>query len=192
MPLPKNFEIPDRVAERAYTNATVDEDGCRISNYSVASHGYAQIGWQIGNGKRRGTTAHRAAWVHVNGQIPDGMTVDHLCKKPRCVNVDHLRLLSNFENARRTAGRDWPVGECINGHPNSELAFPEGGKAYCRPCARDSKNRYDQENPEKVRDSRRAWAERNPDYKREYYKRNRDTILAKEAERYARKKREGQ
>lgn len=38
--------VPERVAQRAYERVDVDENGCWISRYSVASHGYAQIGWQ--------------------------------------------------------------------------------------------------------------------------------------------------
>lgn len=119
--------VPERVAERAYGHVDVNEDGCWISRYSVASHGYAQIGWSLPEGSRHGkarTTmvlAHRASWVHVNGQVPLGMTLDHVCKARRCVNPDHLRLLPNFENARRVSGMDWPMGQCANGHPNSLL-----------------------------------------------------------------------
>jgi len=87
------------------------------------------------------TTAHRAAWVAVHGQIPEGMTVDHICKVRRCVNVRHLRLLSNFENARRTNGNDWPLGECVNGHPNSELR-KRGAKWVCGICAAEWQRRY--------------------------------------------------
>lgn len=114
--------------------------GCHVSTYSVAGHGYAQIGWHTKGDKRRGTTAHRAAWVAATGkQIPDGMVVDHLCKNRRCVNVEHLRVLSNFDNARRTYGRDWPLGdgECINGHPASSYA-PRAktthSNGFCREC----------------------------------------------------------
>lgn len=110
--------IPERVAIRAATSYIVAPSGCYISTYSVASHGYAQIGWNE-DGERFATTAHRAAFVQVSGaQIPDGMTVDHTCKVRPCVRGDHLRLLTNYENARRTFGRDWPLGQCINGHSN--------------------------------------------------------------------------
>lgn len=112
--------VPPRVAERAYTRKIVDDNGCWISTYSTASHGYSQIGWQDG-GKRWMVLGHRAAWVHVNGQVPLGLTIDHLCKQRRCVNPDHMRLLPNYENARRTKGRDWPIGYCINGHESSHL-----------------------------------------------------------------------
>ncbi|WP_084844898.1 HNH endonuclease signature motif containing protein [Prescottella equi] len=135
--------IPDRVAQRALTHSDLDPHGCRISRYSVASHGYAQIGWNDLNGRRCGTTAHRAAWVAVNGQIPEGMTVDHTCKQRRCVNPAHLRLLTNYENARRTSGRDWPIGECANGHSNSNLRVVDGGRhVKCGICNDESKRRY--------------------------------------------------
>lgn len=126
--------IPDRVAERASTRFNENVDGCYISTYSVGSHGYAQIGWNH-KGQTQTVTAHRAAWVHANGtQIPVGMTIDHLCAERRCVNPNHLRLLTNFENARRTFGRDWPVGECANGHPNSRLVQNSRGRWECVDC----------------------------------------------------------
>lgn len=129
------IEIPDRVALRALRRFAVDESGCHVSTYSVGSHGYAQIGWHDADrGQRVMVGAHRAAWSAVYGQVPDGMTIDHLCKNRRCVNVAHLRLMSNFENARRTDGQDWPVGTCVNGHPN-ELLVKRGSKLVCSVCA---------------------------------------------------------
>ena len=133
--LPKTpLVIPQRVAARAATRFTRDEAGCYVSTYSVGSHGYAQIGWSEHGGTRT-VTAHRAAWVHAHGtQIPEGMTIDHLCKNSRCVNPNHLRLLSNYENARRTNGRDWPIGECINGQPNAYLKVFDKGRVHCALC----------------------------------------------------------
>lgn len=129
--------VPDRVAERAYTNVDKQADGCWISRYSVASHGYSQIGWQT-KASRHVILGHRASWVHVNGQMPLGMTLDHVCKTRRCVNPEHLRMLPNYENARRVDGADWPIGFCKRGHPNSELreyAFGRGTKTLeCRVC----------------------------------------------------------
>lgn len=112
--------IPPRVAERAYTSVEKRDDGCWISTYSVASHGYSQIGWQ-NRGARHVVLGHRAAWVHANGQVPLGMTLDHICKERRCVNPNHLRMLPNFENARRTNGMDWGIGACANGHSAEHL-----------------------------------------------------------------------
>lgn len=112
--------IPERVALRAFERVEVNEVGCWISAYSAGSHGYAQIGWRA-DGKRHMVLAHRAAWVHAHGQLPLGMTLDHTCKVKTCVNPSHLRMLPNFENARRIDGLDWPMGQCANGHPNSSL-----------------------------------------------------------------------
>ncbi|WP_394355602.1 HNH endonuclease signature motif containing protein [Pseudoclavibacter albus] len=94
--------------------------------------------------------AHRAAWEHVHGQVPCGMTLDHICKQRVCVNPEHLRLMSNFENARRTSGYDWPIGQCKYGHPSSEMRVRRNGrasdgtqrfKAVCRLC--DSQRQRD-------------------------------------------------
>ena len=128
--------IPQRVAERAATRCVRDANGCLVSTYSTASHGYAQTGWQDQSG-RHVVLCHRAAWVHHHGmQIPDGMTIDHLCKNRQCVNPDHLRLLSNFKNARRTNGDDWPLGVCKHGHPNARLKRKKSGRWECQDCRR--------------------------------------------------------
>ena len=130
--------IPDRVAKRAFERWAETESGCRISTYSVQSRGYAQIGWYDSDlGKTNGTTAHRAAWVHINGQVPEGMDVDHtfVCDR-RCVNVSHLRLLTIAQNRQRQ-GRAFPLGYCTKGHPDSERRMTHRGMC-CRICHRDS------------------------------------------------------
>lgn len=135
---------PARVIERVRSKVTTDPaTGCLISTYSVGSHGYAQVGWYE-NGSTRMTLCHRVAWISEHGPIPAGLTVDHTCKQRRCVNVAHLRLLTNYENARRTAGRDWPLGQCVNGHPSSELHIQPNGRAVCRTCVAEQQRRYRQ------------------------------------------------
>lgn len=139
--------VPQRVIDRVMNKVLKgSEDGCHISLYSVASHGYAQIGWHE-DGVTRGTLAHRVAWISEHGPIPHGMTIDHTCKTKRCINIKHLRILDNFENGRRTDGRDWPLGQCVNGHPDSELRLSPNGagkpmKLKCWACNRDAQARY--------------------------------------------------
>jgi len=110
--------VPDYVAERAITKVDIQEDGCWISRYSVASHGYAQIGWSIPGapGKSAMVLAHRAAWVYRNGQVPLGMTIDHLCKAKRCVNPEHLFLGTAGDNARDAAQKGRTLSGEDNGH----------------------------------------------------------------------------
>lgn len=108
------------------------ETNCLICTYSTGSHGYPQA-WD-------GTTvvlAHRIVWEAEWGPIPKGMTVDHICHVRTCVSLWHLRLLSNFDNARRNGPGDWPLdGRCKHGHPVSDWRplGPERQKGYCAAC----------------------------------------------------------
>ena len=63
------------------------------------------------SGKTR--RAHRVLYAKRFGVIPDGMTLDHLCRQRSCVNPDHLEVVTNGENVRRgwrartDRGRSW-------------------------------------------------------------------------------------
>lgn len=48
--------------------------------------------------------AHRYAWERENGPIPKGMSIDHICHNPPCVNIEHLRLATNAENNANQSG----------------------------------------------------------------------------------------
>ena len=58
------------------------------------TRGYGQIGT---GGKVQ--YAHRVSWELVNGQIPEGMFLDHRCGNRLCVRPDHLRLATRQQNA---------------------------------------------------------------------------------------------
>ncbi len=47
--------------------------------------------------------AHRYAYELLVGPIPEGLTLDHLCRVPACVNPDHLEPVTKAENIRRAA-----------------------------------------------------------------------------------------
>lgn len=53
--------------------------GCRDGD------GYGQLG---SGGKRGHISAHRAAWLIINGPIPSGLWVLHHCDNPSCVRAD--------------------------------------------------------------------------------------------------------
>lgn len=142
--------IPARVAERCATRF-VEDDGCHISTYSTGSHGYAQAGWRAADGGRTATTAHRAAFVHGSGsQIPEGMTVDHICRTKRCVRYDHLRLLSNVDNSRRNISDFDLRKSCAKGHDpinmKPRMRRKRSGEKYwalsCHACLAESRRRY--------------------------------------------------
>lgn len=100
-------------------------------------------GHQYVDGKMQ--MAHRVAYQEAYGRIPDGMTVDHLCFQPSCVNPDHMRLLTLSENSRNQ--RSASKTHCINGHeftPENTYLRPKSyrvGVRDCRQCIRDRQAR---------------------------------------------------
>lgn len=156
------LNIPEQVAERAATRYIESATGCWISTYSTSTHGYAQIGWSA-KGVRHGTTAHRAAWVHQNKRQPEG-TIDHLdhCDR-RCVRPDHLRDISNYENARRNrpdAASD--LLTCLNGHASLPVEKRRNGKPWftCPDCHRERMARYNAKPTTKAKKNEWARARR--------------------------------
>src|SRR5439155_25368097 len=49
-------------------------------------------------------TAHRLIYQFLRGPIPNGMTLDHLCRVRNCVRPDHLEPVTLRENLIRGQG----------------------------------------------------------------------------------------
>lgn len=80
--------------------------------------------------------AHRWAYEAMVGPIPSGMTLDHLCRVPACVNPDHLEPVTLAENVRRQGAAK---SHCPQGHPLSGPNLyrdPRSGYRHCRICRR--------------------------------------------------------
>ena len=70
-----------------------------------------------GNRRARGpgngvAKTHRIAYTWLVGPIPVGMTLDHLCRNPSCVNPEHLEVVTPAENSRRARTK----ARCLRGH----------------------------------------------------------------------------
>lgn len=86
-------------SEAAFAERTQWVDGCLEWVGWVSPDGYGKL-------KRGGrhVFAHRYAWERVNGPIPEGAQIDHICHNPACCNVHHLRLATHDENVRNLSG----------------------------------------------------------------------------------------
>ena len=98
---------------------------------------------QLGTAKKLGKNlyAHRIVWEAVNGSIPEGLSLDHLCRNPSCISPHHLEPVTHKENCLRGVG----IGainskktHCKTGHAFDELntGYLKDGRRYCKECQR--------------------------------------------------------
>lgn len=93
--------------------------------------------------------AHRVAYRLLVGPIPDGLTVDHLCRTRRCVNPAHMELVTSVENVMRGESphaRNARKTHCKHGHPfhgdNLVVLKSPLGARGCRACNREKASRH--------------------------------------------------
>ena len=96
MPLP---------AEQRFYSKVQKKDGC-WEWLGAKNHGYGAF--MVGSSKdgtRRIVRAHRWVWEQVNGEVPAGRELDHLCGNRSCVNPSHLEPVTHTENIKRALQR---------------------------------------------------------------------------------------
>jgi hypothetical protein len=119
---------------------------CRIWQHGRSKAGYGRV--SIGSGDQEYT--HIVEWTAVNGPVPDGLELDHLCRQPACGEVTHLEAVTHAENvARGLAGATGAAGQlakthCPKGHPYSgeNLYVTPEGKRACKTCRAAAKQRH--------------------------------------------------
>jgi hypothetical protein len=120
------------IAERLWTRVQKgDEATCRLWLGAVNENGYGRMG---AGGRGDGTPyVHRVAWELERGPIPEGMTIDHLCRVRTCVNPAHLELVTLAENIRRAKRR---LTHCKHGHEFTQenTYWRKEGRRMCRAC----------------------------------------------------------
>lgn len=112
--------------------------GCWFWTGAIDLKGYARFGLA-----RKNRTAHRVSYELFVGPIPEGLSLDHLCRVRHCVNPAHLEPVTNAENLRRGL---WPHNRykqhCPQGH---KLVLKRNGtRRHCPQCDRESARRYEQ------------------------------------------------
>lgn len=112
-------------------------DECWLWQASTGS-GYGRIYVQ---GKL--VMAHRFAYEALVGAIPEGLTIDHLCRTPLCCNPAHMEPVTKRINTLRGVGapaRNAVKTHCLNHHeftPENTYRQPGRSSRTCRACHAD-------------------------------------------------------
>lgn len=122
-------ELRHRIEERIER-----KDGHWLWTGSLATRGYGRI--RIDNQR---PLAHRLAYELYVGPIPDGLTIDHLCRVRACVNPDHLEAVPMRVNILRGVGATAIHARqthCKRGHPlvGEHVYLSSNGHRRCRTC----------------------------------------------------------
>ena len=86
--------------QRFWKNVSKRKHGCWIYRGPLTHDGYARctvLGERV--------YAHRAAYEFAVGPIPQGLDIDHLCRRRNCVHPLHLEPVTRKENLERGHGR---------------------------------------------------------------------------------------
>lgn len=96
----------------------VDKAGdCWMWTASTITGGYGYF--HLHTKPRTEILAHRYAYELLVGPIPDGLTIDHLCRTPGCLNPAHLEPVTMRENNARSnnvTAQHARKTHCVRGH----------------------------------------------------------------------------
>lgn len=116
-------------------------DGCWL--WTGGTNGkYGQTSVSPGDGSTLHIYAHRLSYEMSVGPIPEGLTIDHLCRVPLCIRPDHLEAVTARENNLRGtsfAAQNARKTHCPHGHLLDGLRG--NGRRYCKTCARGYQRR---------------------------------------------------
>jgi hypothetical protein len=129
------------VEERFFGNVQQDSE-CWIWTGHIQIGGYGRV-WI--DQKQR--LAHRWSYEFLRAEIPQGLQLDHLCRRPACVNPWHLEPVTGHVNLLRgdtVTGLNARKTHCKWGHPftpENTYTKPGNGSRGCRICRRAADQR---------------------------------------------------
>jgi len=128
---------PRRMLEqRLFAKLVIDPSGCLLWTGPLEANGYGRV-WLDG----RRQFVHRLMYTEFVGPIPDGFSLDHLCRVRHCASPDHLEPVTNRRNVLRGTGPsavNAAKDVCGHGH-EFDLAntyVSPDGRRHCRTCQR--------------------------------------------------------
>ena len=151
-----------QAARKILALCAVSETGCWIPRRNPKRHGYVYV---MASGMNY--RAHRLIYEVLVGPIPEGLQIDHLCRKRPCINPLHLEPVTARQNVLRgntTAAQHAAQTHCQDGHlfDLANTQINAAGHRHCRECNRIRKRREYWANPEKHRlRNRLAYSSRN-------------------------------
>lgn len=101
--------IPARVRFWRYVDRASDHE-CWLwvgASNPVNEYGTIHVRAHPDTGQPINAYVHRFSYEMHVGPIPPDMTIDHLCRNKKCVNPDHLEVVTREENSRRGAVAYW-------------------------------------------------------------------------------------
>ena len=118
------MHVPDEFASRVEPAAT----GCWLWKGAI-NNGYGRVYSSSGL-----LYAHRVVFEKIRGPIPKDLVLDHLCRERRCVNPEHLEIVTTRENSRRGL-RGVLITHCPKGHLYDDMNTSlKNGWRRCRIC----------------------------------------------------------
>ena len=138
LPLTESQEtLPKELPRHLRRRISLSEAGCWLVSGSVSHH---PMGYQSVSIDNRSRLAHRLSYEVIIGPIPEGLTLDHLCRVTNCVNPQHLEPVTAGENTLRgtaPSALNARKDQCKSGHDlTGENLYirPDNGKRQCRRC----------------------------------------------------------
>lgn len=124
-----------------FWNNVEKTDNCWNYLLYKSKKGYGQFSW-----KGKLVNAHKFSYELINSKVPDGMTLDHLCRNRKCVNPKHLEIVTRTENVMRGEGvcaKNKRKTHCKRGHKlsGSNLRLDKDGR-HCRTCEKMWRDTY--------------------------------------------------
>ncbi len=110
--------------ERFVNKIEVAIDSCWEWTGSLSTNGYGFI-WSGAENIR----AHRFAYEYFKCEaIPEGLEIDHLCRNHKCVNPDHLEVVTRRENVMRGINPEILRQRMLSRTENGELYAQQLGR----------------------------------------------------------------
>jgi hypothetical protein len=132
------------VVDHFINKVVLAETDCWLWGEYVKPDGYAVF--RIPRAEK--VPAHRFAYESFRGPIPEGLTLDHLCRVRHCVNPWHLEPVTQRENILRGMGPpalNSRKTHCKRGHSlgsDGSVYINPKGERICRVCQNETTRRY--------------------------------------------------